>query len=190
MEDLHDGADGDVTQLLVRARDGDREALDGILPLVYAELRRLARLQLRHERNHHTLGVSGLVNEAYMKLIDQARVDWQGRKHFYAVASRAMRQVLVDYARKRNAQKRGAGHDHTTIENKQLGLQTPLEKILDLEQALERLDTVDSRLRQLVEYRFFGGLSEEETADLLELSPRTVQREWAKARAWLYRELY
>ncbi len=190
MEESGHRGTGDITQLLVRARDGDRNAIDSMLPLVYAELRRLAIRQLRRERGGHTLGVSGLVNEAYLKLIDQAHVDWQGREHFYAVAARAMRQVLVDYARKRNAEKRGAGRDHTTIDNKELGLQAPLDKVLALEEALDRLDAVDSRMRRIVEYRFYCGLNEQEVAELLQVSPRTVQREWTKARAWLYNELY
>lgn len=181
---------GDITQLLVRARQGDRDALDSVLPIVYAELRKLARRQLQGERVDHTLGVSGLVHEVYVKLTDQGQIDWQGRRHFYAIAGRAMRQILVDYARKRNAQKRGAGYSHTTVENKELGIKAPIENILGLEQALKRLDTIDGRMRQIVEYRFFCGLTEQEVAELLDVSVRSVQRDWVKARAWLYSELY
>ncbi|MCP5115553.1 MAG: sigma-70 family RNA polymerase sigma factor [bacterium] len=190
MEETEDRGLGDVTQLLVQAGAGDRAALDRMLPLVYAELRRVARGQLRRERDGHTLGISGLVNEAYLKLIDQARVDWKGREHFYAVAAKAMRQILVDYARKHNAQKRGAGIEHTTIDHKQLGIEAPIERFMALEEALQRMDKVDVRMRRIVEYRFFCGLTEKETADLLKVNVRTVQREWIKARAWLYNELY
>ena len=190
MEETEDRGAGEVTQLLVRAGAGDRDALDTMLPLVYAELRRVARGQLRRERDGHTLGVSGLVNEAYLKLVDQARVDWKGREHFYAVAARAMRQILVDYARKRNAEKRGAGQEHTTVDHKQLGFEAPIERFLALEEALQRMDKVDSRMRRIIEYRFYCGLTEKETAELLGVTVRTVQRDWIKARAWLYNELY
>ena len=190
MAEAETRGDGDVTRLLVLAGAGDRAALDQMLPLVYAELRRVAQRQLRRERAEHTLGVSGLVNEAYLKLVDQAQVDWQGREHFYAIAARAMRQILVDYARKRNAEKRGAGQEHTTVDHKQLGFEAPIEKMLALDQALQRMDKVDSRMRRLVEYRFFCGLTEKETADLLGVTVRTVQRDWIKARAWLYSVLY
>jgi RNA polymerase sigma factor (TIGR02999 family) len=180
----------DVTALLGQARAGDRAALDRLLPAVYHELRRVAQRQLRHERPGHTLGVSGLVNEVYLKLADQAQPDWQSREHFYAVAARAMRQILIDYARRRQAGKRGADWQRTSMEDKQLGFDSPLEELLAVDQALERLGQMDERLRRLVEYRFFCGLTEQETAGLLGVTVRTVQREWTKARAWLYRELY
>ena len=181
---------GEVTQILIQARQGDRQVLDQLLPLLYGELRRLARRQLAGERVGHTLGVSGLVNEAYLKLVDQVKVDWQGRQHFYAVAARAMRQVLVDYARRRNAEKRAGERNRTSIGDKQLGLDSTIEELLALDQALEHIDQIDKRLRQVVEYRYFCGLSTEETAELMGVTPRTVQRDWLKARALLYRELY
>ena len=181
---------GDVTRLLVRAREGSREAVEELLPLVYAELRRVAGRQLRNERGDHTLGASGLINEAYLKLADQLQVDWQSREHFYAIAARAMRQVLIDYARKRNAEKRGGDWDRTSLDNKGLGFDAPLADLLALDQALERLNGIDERLRRIVEYRFFCGLTEKETAELLGVTVRTVQRDWMKARAWLYKELY
>ena len=181
---------GDVTRLLVRAREGSREAVEELLPLVYAELRRVAGRQLRNERGDHTLGASGLINEAYLKLADQLQVDWQSREHFYAIAARAMRQVLIDYARKRNAEKRGGDWDRTSLDNKGLGFDAPLADLLALDQALDRLSGIDERLRRIVEYRFFCGLTEKETADLLGVTVRTVQRDWMKARAWLYKELY
>lgn len=181
---------GDVTRLLVRAREGNREAMEELLPLVYAELRRVAGRQLRNERRDHTLGASGLINEAYLKLADQLQVDWQSREHFFAISARAMRQILIDYARKRNAEKRGGDWDRTSLENKGLPFDAPVADLLALDQALERLSAVDERLRRIVEYRFFRGLTEEETAELLGVTVRTVQREWVKARAWLYKELY
>jgi RNA polymerase sigma factor (TIGR02999 family) len=195
MENVNDTGTGhpsgsNITELLSRAGAGDRVALDRMLPLVYAELRRMAQGQLRRERQGHTLGVSGLVNEVYLKLVDQSRFDFRGREHFYAIAARAMRQILVDYARRRNAEKRGAGKDHTDLEGKQIGIDAPLDSILALDQALDRMDKMDTRLRQVVEYRYFCGLTEQETADVLGVTVRTVQREWVKARAWLYSELY
>jgi len=176
--------------LLGQAGAGDRQAFDRLLPVVYQELRRVAARQFRRERPGHTLGVSGLVHEAYLKLLDQLQVDWQSREHFYSVAARAMRQILIDYARKRQAGKRGGEWIRTSIENKQLGFDSPLEELLAVEEALERLDKIDARLRRLVEYRFYCGLTEEETAELLKVTVRTVQRDWVKARAWLYKELY
>jgi RNA polymerase sigma factor (TIGR02999 family) len=181
---------GQVTRLLVKAGGGDQDALNQLVPLVYDELRRVAERQLRRERQGHTLGASGLVNEAYLKLVDQLKVDWQSRQHFYAVASRAMRQILIDYARRRKTEKRGAGWDRTSIGQKQLGLDSPLEELLALDEALERMSEMDDRMRQVVEYRFFCGLTEKETAELLGVNLRTIQRDWLKARAWLYRELY
>ena len=181
---------GDVTRLLVRAREGNPEAMEELLPLVYAELRRVARRQPRNERGDHTLGASGLINEAYLKLAGQLQVDWQSREHFFAIAARAMRQVLIDYARKRNAEKRGGDWNRTSLDNKGLPFDAPVADLLALDQALERLSAVDERLRRIVEYRFFRGLTEKETAELLGVTVRTVQREWVKARAWLYKELY
>jgi RNA polymerase sigma factor (TIGR02999 family) len=190
MEGLDAKAGGHVTRLLVKAGGGDQEALNELVPLVYDELRRVAERQLRRERQGHTLGASGLVNEAYLKLVDQIRVDWQSRQHFYSVAARAMRQILIDYARRRKAEKRGAGWDRTSIEDKQIGLDSPLEELLALDQALDRMGEIDERMRQVVEYRYFCGLTEKETAELLGVNLRTIQRDWLKARAWLYRELY
>jgi RNA polymerase sigma factor (TIGR02999 family) len=181
---------GNVTRLLVKAGGGDAGALNELVPLVYDELRRVAERQIRRERQGHTLGASGLVNEAYLKLVDQIRVDWQSRQHFYSVAARAMRQILIDYARRRKAEKRGAGWDRTSIEQKQIGLDSPLEELLALDEALERMGEMDERMRQVVEYRYFCGLTEKETAELLGVNLRTIQRDWLKARAWLYRELY
>lgn len=181
---------GDVTRLLRAAGGGEKAALEDLLSLVYRELRRVAERQIRRERPGHSLGASGLVNEAYLKLVDQAQVDWQSREHFFAVAARAMRQVLVDYARKRNAEKRGGDWNRTSLDGKGIGFHTPPEDLLALDQALDRLDQISARMRQVVEYRFYCGLTEDETAELLGVTTRTIQREWAKARAWLYKELY
>lgn len=181
---------GDVTRLLGQARAGDRQAFDQLLPVIYQELRRVAERQLRRERPDHTLGASGLVHEAYLKLVDQLQVDCKSREHFYSVAARAMRQILIDYARKRQTGKRGGEWHRTSIEDKQLGFDSPLEELLAVEEALQKLERTDERLRKLVEYRFFCGLSERESAELLGVTVRTVQRDWIKARAWLYRELY
>ena len=182
--------DRNVTRLLVKAGGGDKDALNELVPLVYDELRRVAERQIRRERQGHTLGASGLVNEAYLKLVDQIRVDWQSRQHFYSVAARAMRQILIDYARRRKAEKRGAGWDRTSIGEKQIGLNSPLEELLALDEALDRMGAMDERMRQVVEYRYFCGLTEKETSELLGVNLRTIQRDWLKARAWLYRELY
>lgn len=160
------------------------------MPLVYDELRRLARHLLRDERAGHTLDTTELAHEAYLKLVDQAQLDWHGRAHFFSIAARAMRQILVDHARKRQAQKRGGDRMRTTLSNGHLVWEGSWAELLDLDAALHRLDEMDARLRQVVEYRFFAGMTEAEVADVLDLSKRTVQRDWAKARAWLYKELY
>lgn len=181
---------GDVTNLLRDARRGDRSAFDRLLPAVYDEMRNVARRQLRKERDGHTLFATALVHEAYLKLMGQAEVEWQDRAHFFGIAARAMRQILIDYARRRMAEKRGGAWQRTTFTNKDVGMEIPLDDLLALDEALDRLGELDERLRQVVEYRFFGGMTEEETATLLGVTPRTVQRDWVKARAWLYKELY
>ena len=181
---------GQVTELLVAAKGGDRNAFDRLLPAVYGQLRNLARRQLGRERHGHTLLATDLVHEAYMKLVDQARVEWQGRAHFFAVASRAMRQVLIDYARKRTAEKRGGDLLRTTLGDQIFAATYSPEQLLALDQALDRLAELDERLPRVVEMRFFAGLKEKEIAEVLGTSERTIQRDWARARAWLYKELY
>lgn len=181
---------GDVTRLLQDVYEGDRDAFDRLMPLVYDELHRIARAKLRGERAGHTLDTTGLVHEVYLKLVDQAQVAWQDRAHFFAIAARAMRQILIDYARKRKAAKRGGKQIRTTLTSRHLVFDIQLEELLDLDAALDRLDEVDERLRKVVEYRFFGGMTEKEVAAVLDISTRTVQRDWRKARAWLYKELY
>jgi len=185
---------GEVTRLLQVARDGDPVALDQIYELVYAELRRIAAARLRVERDGHTLQPTALVNEAYMKLAASPGGGIQDRAHFLAVAARAMRQVLVDHARRRDADKRGAGVAPATLTGRGIASPDPsgldFDELLSLDDALDRLDTLDSRLRQVVELRFFGGLTDSEVGDVLGVTRRTVQRDWTRARAWLYGELY
>lgn len=181
---------GEVTELLVRAREGDQEALERVFPIVYDELRRVAGYQLHGERAGHTLQPTALVNEAYLKLVRSPGADWRDRAHFVAIAARAMRQVLVDHARRRDAFKRGGDRQQTTLSGVPLGVDLNSDELLALDEALDRLDALDSRLRHVVEYKFFGGLTDKETAELLGVTPRTAQRDWVKARAWLYRELY
>jgi len=185
------GPGGEVTQLLQRLKDGDRDALDRLFPLVLAELRRAAGRLLVQERVGHTLQPTALVHEAYLKLAGQAGVDWQNRSHFLAVSARAMRQILVDHARKRNAAKRGGGAVHAPLTAADhVAVNLPVAELLSLNDALDRLDAVEPRLRQVVEFRFFAGMTEEEIAEALGVTPRTVQRDWVKARAWLHKEIY
>ena len=181
---------GDVTQLLGRLRQGDSQAFDELYPLVYSELRRVARRQLGRERPGHTLTTAALVNEAYLKMADHGANPAEDRTHFFRIAARAMRQILVDHARRKNAEKRGGDWHKTSLDDKQFGVNARPEEMLALDESLDRLEKVDPRLRQLVEYRFFGGMTETEIAELLGVTTRTVQRDWAKARAWLYREIY
>jgi RNA polymerase sigma factor (TIGR02999 family) len=178
---------GDVTRLLETARAGDEKSLDQVLPLIYEELRRLARSHIRGEARGHTLHATELVHEAYLKLSGGAGPNAQNRAHLLAMASRAMRQLLVDHARSRKAQKRGGDWKRTTLADGHLALETSQEELLALDGALEELEP---RQRQVVECRFFGGMEESEIAQALEVSERTVRRDWVKARAWLYSHLY
>jgi RNA polymerase sigma factor (TIGR02999 family) len=181
---------GQVTKLLRRFQDGDRQALDQIYPLVYDELRMAARRALAREREGLTLQATELVHEAFFKLVGADGVQWQGRAHFIAIASRAIRQILVDHARRVRAEKRGGGAEHVTLGDADASLTVPAEEMLALDDALARLGEMEPRLRTVVEYRFFGGLSEREIAEVLGVSERTVQRDWIKARAWLHKEVY
>lgn len=177
-----------VRHLLDAAQNGDGDALDRLMPLLYDELRELARHRLR--RQERFFDTTALVHEVYLKLNGHMDVDWHGRAHFLAIASRAMRQILVDAARKRHAQKRGGNAHRVRLTAKHLRTEIPMSDLLTLDDALDRLDALNERLRKVVQYRFFGGMTESEVAAVLDVSPRTVQRDWAKARAWLYRELY
>lgn len=182
----------DVTQLLHELSRGNREVLHDLMPLVYDELSVIAHKRLRRERDDHTLDTSALVHEAYLRLADQRRVQWQSRSHFYAVAAQAMRRILVNYAEKYRAQKRGGGSRDVLLSQFAVGLTagdgaTP--DLLDLNAALERLETFNERGSRVVEYRFFGGMTHDEIADVLGTSPVTVRRAWTSARLWLRREL-
>lgn len=180
----------DVTSLLVAYGHGDREAFDLLLPMIYDDLRRVARRQLNKVGNpDKVLDTTVLVHESYLKMVDQNRVDWQSRAHFLGVAARAMRQVVIDYARRRGAAKRGGNAIQTTIEEGHIAIDDQADFLLSLDQALGRLEAHNPRLARIVECRFFAGLSEEETAAALGVSLRTAQRDWMKARAWLQEEL-
>jgi RNA polymerase sigma factor (TIGR02999 family) len=179
----------DVTRLLVRLSDGDEAVLDELLPAVYDELRRVAHNQLRGEADDHTLRTTELVHEAYFKLVDHASVDWQDRQHFFAVAARAMRQVLVDHARRKAAAKRGGDAPEVPLHRVTLPQETKTEELVALDDALDRLAARDKRAAEVVECRFFGGYTIAETADVLDVSRSTVKRDWRAARAWLNRAL-
>jgi RNA polymerase sigma factor (TIGR02999 family) len=179
---------GDITQLLAAARLGDRAAVDRLFELVYDELRQIARRQLG--RGGETLRTTALVHEAYLKMAQGQGATPQDRTHFFATAARAMRQILVDHARRRQAQKRGAGVRPAFLDEERIGFGARQEEILAVDAALSRLELLDARLGRLVELRFYAGLSVEEAAATLEISPRTIKRDWRKARAFLYRELH
>ena len=187
MADRSDGTPGDVTQLLEAAVAGDSQALDRLVPLVYEDLRRVAHRQLDREGGGHTLQTTGLIHEAYLKLAAGGAVSATSRAHFLAIAARAMRQVLVDYARRRKAAKRGGGVISITLGDHAGTPDTSADDLLALDDALGQLDP---RQRQVIECRFFGGMEEKDIAEALGVSERTVRRDWVKARAWLYRELY
>ncbi len=189
-DDSDPGSAGEVTGWLIALRAGDRAALDRLFPLVYGELRQAAARLLQGERPGHTLQPTALVHEAYLKLCGQTDMDLKNRAHFFGVAARAMRQILVDHARRRNAAKRGGGAEPAVLSDEHIGLDVPFDELLSLNDALDRLDRLSPRLREVVEYRFFGGLTEDEVAEVLRVTPRTARRDWAKARAWLHKELY
>lgn len=180
---------GDITELLQAHGAGGRQALSRLVPLVYDDLRRIARAQMRRTARGATLDTGALVHEAYVKLVDQRRATWNDRRHFFAVASLAMRQVVVDHARSRGRRKRGGGELPVTLDDAPETAARDLDQVLAVDEALTRLEAVDPRLVRIVECRYFAGLSEQETADALDIALRTVQREWFKARAWLRSEL-
>ena len=185
-------AGGEISTLLRAWSDGDQGALDRLTPIVYEELRRLARRYMKRERPGHSLQTSALVNEAYIRLVDYERMQWQNRAHFFAVSSQLMRRILVEHARRHNL-KRGGGVQHVSLEEAAVvggGRGCPLgPDLVELDDALNTLARLDPRKVQVVEMRFFGGLSVEETAVVLKVSPVTVMRDWSTAKAWLYREL-
>jgi RNA polymerase sigma factor (TIGR02999 family) len=179
----------DITQLLnragVTAGSGSSEAVE----LLYAELRRIAAGVMASERHDHTLQPTAIASEAYMQLVEQPRRNWQNRAHFFAAAAQAMRHILVDYSRRKHSQKRGAGYQRVDLEQAAAVGIAPDEDLLELDEILKHLEKIDARQSRIVELRYFGGLTEEETAEVMSISPRTVKREWAVARAWLYAEL-
>jgi len=178
-----------ITQLLEQWGGGDQQALEKLTPLVYAELHRLASRHLRRERADHTLQSTALVNEAYLKLVGQHSIRWQNRAHFFGIAAQLIRRILVDYARTRLAEKRGSNAPKLSLEDV---LESPAARDLDLvalDDALEDLAKIDARQSRVVELRFFAGLSVEETAEVMQMSPATVKREWTVAKAWLFRQI-
>ena len=179
-----------VTELLVEWSQGDDAALVKLTPLVYEELRRVAHHYLSGQRSGHTLQTTALVNEAYLRLADQTNPNWHSRAHFFAVAARAMRQILVSYARSNRAQKRGGGAARIELDEAAILSPEQSQEIIDLHEALERLETLDPRKAQVVELKFFGGLSYDEIAEVLKIARVTVRRDWEFAKLWLYTELH
>jgi RNA polymerase sigma factor (TIGR02999 family) len=187
--DLPGDAPRGITALLVELREGRRDAMDRLMPLVYDELKRIAHAQLAGERPGHTLDTTAAVHEAYLRLIGLERIDWRDRAHFFAAAAGAMRRVLIDYARRYRASKRGGGLRPLSLDDSAVAVEDRAETLLALDEALTRLATHDERLARVVECRFFGGLTEVETAHALDVTERTVRRDWVKAKAWLYQAM-
>jgi RNA polymerase sigma factor (TIGR02999 family) len=188
MPKASESGNADVSRLLQAWSRGDTGALDRLTPIVYGELRRLARRHLKGERDGHSLQATALVNEAYVRLTDFTRMEWQNRAHFFAVSAQVMRRILVDHARRRNA-KRGRGLLHVSIDETVVVAPEPSLDLVALDDALNALARVDARKAHVVEMRFFGGLTVEESAEVLEVSPVTVMRDWRAAKAWLHREM-
>lgn len=178
-----------LTELLLALREGQAGVVDRLYPLVYEELRRIAHRAIRGERTGHTLGTTGLVHEAYLGLVDQTRLEYRDRAHFYGIAARAMRHILVDYARRHGAAKRGGNQRAIPLDEAILAVEDRADALLALDEALGELETLDPRLGQVVQCRFFGGLTEEETGEVLGVTARTVRRDWLKAKGWLYQHL-
>ena len=178
-----------ITDLLIAWGDGDQAALERLFPLVYDELRRVAAFYLRRERSDHTLQPTALVNEVYLRLFDQRRVGWQSRAQFFGVAAQMMRRILVSHARSRHAAKRGGSVQRITLQDELAVTDQRDVNLLALDDALSKLETIDPEKSKLVELRFFSGLTVPETAEVMSISPRTVDRQWQTAKAWLYREI-
>lgn len=179
----------DVTQILQEWHSGDKSAAERLFPLVYNELRKQARHYLNRERAGHTLQPTALVHEAYLRMVDQNSPNVENRKHFYGIASRVMRQILVDHARQHNAEKRGGAAERFSLEDLNVLPDQSATDLLELDDALARLEKIDDRKCRVVELRFFGGLTEDEIADVLGITEKTVRRDWQFAKLWLYREL-
>jgi RNA polymerase sigma factor (TIGR02999 family) len=180
---------GDITELLLALKDDPERAVDRLFPKVYDELRALAGARLRAERDGHTLSATALVHEAYLKLVNQNRVDWKNRAHFFAIAARAMRRILIDWAAARNAEKRGSGASFVTLGEASGRQESNVDELLTIDQALTRLAALDERQARVVELRFFSGLTLEEVAEVLDVSLASVNRDWRTARAFLTTEL-
>ncbi|MGE0101510.1 MAG: sigma-70 family RNA polymerase sigma factor [Blastocatellales bacterium] len=179
----------EITQLLVAWGKGDQDAFGRLMPLVYDEMRKIARRYMNRQRPDHTLQTTALVNEAYLRLIDSSKVQWQNRAHFFAISAQVMRRILVDFARARTNQKRGGGAQKVVLDEALAISAEPGADLVALDDALNDLAVIDKRQSQIVELRYFGGLSEDEVAEVLGISSRTVRRDWSLARAWLYRQL-
>lgn len=179
----------DITRALSELAGGDQAALDRLLPVVYENLRALAQRELRRERPDHTLNATALVHEAYLRLVQLDSITWEGRAHFFGAAAQAMRRILISYARMKKAEKRGSGADHLSLDDVVVAARDRPAELLALDEALDRLAELDERQARVVECRFFGGMSVEETGVALGISPATVKRDWTLARAWLNREL-
>jgi RNA polymerase sigma factor (TIGR02999 family) len=186
---LADSRPEDITAILIACREGDESAQELLISLIYDDLRQMAHRKLCSARPGQTLNTTALVNEAYLKLLEPSRLRWADRYHFFAVAARAMRHILVDYAKRRQAAKRGGDHVRVELGDVQIRVEDPVESLIALDQALASLAELDERLIQVVECRFFAGLTEVETAHALGVSRRTVQRDWLRARAWLMESL-
>jgi RNA polymerase sigma factor (TIGR02999 family) len=178
-----------VTELLIEWQRGDRQALDRLTPLIYDELRRMAHRYVRRERDGHTLETTALVNEAYLRLIDGQEMEWQSRAHFFAVIAQVMRHVLIDHARRRRYMKRGGTLERVPLEEAHAMTESRAAELVALDEALDRLKKLDPRKSSVVELRYFGGLSLEETAAVLDISVMTVRRDWRAAKAWLYKAM-
>ena len=179
----------EITQLLAEWRDGNQAALDDLYPLVYDELHRLARRYMSKERKGHTLQTTALINEAYVRLVDQRNVQWANRSHFFAISAQIMRRILIDHARRQAYAKRGGGARQVSLEETAVFVQDNLSEFLRLDEALKSLAELDPRRSQVVELKYFGGLNNDEIAGVLKISKNTVIRDWNMARAWLYRQL-
>jgi RNA polymerase sigma-70 factor, ECF subfamily len=186
---MADRGPGDITSLLIDWGNGDRDALDRLIPLLYPEFRRLARRHMRRERAGHSLHTTALVHEAYLRLVDYTRVKPESRLHFFAIAAQAMRRILVERARRGRTARRGSGAPHVPLADEAAGADTRAAHLLALDEALARLAQLDARKAQVVELKYFGGLTIDETAAVVGISTPTVEREWRAARLWLYQEL-
>lgn len=180
----------EITRLLLKVKDGDREAYNKLYPLVYEKLRKLAQIQLRREYNNNSIRKTELVHEVFEKMVDQKKVDYQGRAHFFSIAARSMRQILVDHARKKNTLKMGGKYSRLDLDVNDLRAEEHAERVLALNELLNELKEVDERLYAVVELRFFVGLNIVETSQILNISTATANRDWLKARVWLYQHLH